>query len=88
MYLFGSSLYSSSPSDIDVLIVYPTGQLGTAHLAAEGLRRVDSCPRIEVVALSDEEEVELNFIARVKAVQVWGANGFLHPDGAHLCQPG
>ncbi|MFD6495733.1 hypothetical protein [Streptomyces sp. NPDC060188] len=71
-YLFGSALReASSPNDLDVLIVYQIGSLSGVHALADRLRKIDTLPLVEVIALNEEEECETNFIESVGAKEFW-----------------
>ncbi|MEV5751139.1 hypothetical protein AB0L00_25245 [Actinoallomurus sp. NPDC052308] len=72
IYIFGSVTHGSKrPNDIDILIVYSTGNFDLAHELATHFRRLDVYPSIEVLALSRDEERETDFIRTVQAVEVW-----------------
>lgn len=72
LYLFGSCLRGSGDgNDVDVLLVYPHGELSSAHLLAESIREGPDNAALDVVALSDTEERELGFIESEQARQIW-----------------
>jgi len=72
LHIFGSATKTPGPhSDTDVLILYPSGHLDEAHQFATALRRLELFPPLDVIALSYEEERELDFIAFVKAKKFW-----------------
>jgi predicted nucleotidyltransferase len=72
LYLFGSVLAENSdPSDIDVLITYPSGLLMIAHQLATHIRETTGFPPYDVIVLSSEEERETDFISTVSARLFW-----------------
>jgi predicted nucleotidyltransferase len=72
LYLFGSSWRGhTAPSDIDVLLVYPDGQLHRAHLLAESIRNAATPYIFDVLVLSTHEEHELAFIRIERAARIW-----------------
>jgi predicted nucleotidyltransferase len=71
LYLFGSCLSDSgTPHDLDVLLVYRDGELGSAHLLAESIREILE-HGVHLLVLSDTEERELAFIASEEAHLIW-----------------
>jgi predicted nucleotidyltransferase len=74
VYIFGSWLRDSpSVSDVDVLLVYPDGNLDSTHALAETIRNLPAKEMYDVLALSTAEEGELSFVASKHAIQVWPA---------------
>lgn len=72
LYLFGSSTREkASPSDVDVLVVYPDGGLSHGHDLAETIRALPVSEFYDVLALSKSEERELGFIDSERAVRIW-----------------
>ena len=72
LYLFGSVASGANiHKDVDVLLVYPSGHLNHAHDLAEALRQLEVYPPIEVLALSQDEEEEADFVRTQRAVQLW-----------------
>jgi predicted nucleotidyltransferase len=72
LYLFGSSVRGKHlPGDLDVLLVYPDGDLSRGHHLAELLRALVLDQQLDVVALSRSEELELDFVRNEQAVRVW-----------------
>jgi hypothetical protein len=72
LYLFGSSLVDPSRArDVDILLVYPDGDIWGAHELADKLRAVDVIPPYEVLALSRSEEHETGFIHGENAIRLW-----------------
>jgi hypothetical protein len=72
LYLFGSSCRSlTAASDVDVLLVYPNGQLHQANLLAESVRNAATPLMFDVLALSASEEHELAFIQTERASRIW-----------------
>ena len=68
LFLFGSSLYSESPNDLDLLVVYEVSMPVIEALEFRSkligkLRRHISLP-IHVVLLSADEEREIGFISK------------------------
>lgn len=68
LFLFGSSLFSESPRDLDLLIVYEASVSVTQALKFRSkviakLRKYISLP-IHVVLLSHDEERETGFVSR------------------------
>jgi predicted nucleotidyltransferase len=75
VYIFGSWLRDSpSASDVDVLLVYPDGNLDSAHTLAETIRNLPTKETYDVLALSTVEEGELSFVASESAMRVWPAS--------------
>ena len=71
LYLFGSCLSDSGTfHDLDILLVYSDGELGSAHLLAEAIRDIPE-HGVHLLVLSDTEERELAFIASEGARQIW-----------------
>lgn len=68
IFLFGSSLISATPNDVDILIVYPMSRSAQsaldyrAKLLAKLMKYV-SLP-IHAILLSEKEESEIEFIAQ------------------------
>ncbi|MCX4653747.1 nucleotidyltransferase domain-containing protein [Streptomyces microflavus] len=72
IYLFGSTAKGvSNPQDTDVAVIYPEGSLELAHLVAEKYRTLDFSPPIEVIALSQSEQKECDFLSLVEASLLW-----------------
>ncbi len=77
VWIFGSCTWSSSPSDVDILLVYQVKEdadyaIATAfrtHVAAAIL--ADLQLQSDVVLLSRSEEDEIGFALSEAAVQVW-----------------
>lgn len=61
-FLFGSAQHSDSPRDVDLLLIYPDGELESAHAAAECVRAADATGMYEVLAASESEERCLDLI--------------------------
>jgi predicted nucleotidyltransferase len=72
LYLFGSAVHSKATgsSDVDLLLVYNVGQHGRAHAVACALREMMAFPPLDVLAMSQREESETNFVAAERAVMV------------------
>jgi hypothetical protein len=72
LYLFGSSCRDhTTANDIDVLLVYPNGQLHQSSLLAESVRDAATPLMFDVLALSVNEERELAFIQTERASRIW-----------------
>lgn len=72
LYLFGSSTRGkASPSDLDVLLVFPDGELSRGHDLAEAIRALRGGETYDVIAASESEERELNFIVSENATRIW-----------------
>ena len=72
LFLFGSSLVDPSRArDVDILLVYPDGEVSSAHELADAIRAVDVIPPYDVLALSRSEERETGFIQGENAIQFW-----------------
>ena len=70
-YVFGSAVYSDSPSDIDVAIIYDKRYVDIReaieyrHTLAEEMMRQTSMI-IDTILLSVEEEMEMSFLENAK----------------------
>lgn len=73
LYVFGSYLDPTvrRPRDLDLLLTYPEGMLEAAVATSRRLRGLAPGGRIDVTALSRDEELETQFIKRQRARQVW-----------------
>ncbi|BDH51215.1 nucleotidyltransferase domain-containing protein [Streptomyces albidoflavus] len=72
IYLFGSTIRGAeNPQDTDIAVIYPEGSLGLAHRTAEVYRRMNFSPPIEVIALSQSEQRECDFLSSVGASLLW-----------------
>ncbi|MEW2094782.1 nucleotidyltransferase domain-containing protein [Streptomyces sp. NPDC012485] len=72
IYLFGSAAKgATTPQDTDVAVIYPEGSLELAHLVAQEYRTLDFSPPIEVIALSQAEQKECDFLRLVEALLIW-----------------
>lgn len=72
LYLFGSSCWDrTAANDIDVLLVYPNGQLDQANLLAQSIRNAATSLLFDVLALSASEERELAFAQTERAFRIW-----------------
>lgn len=73
LYLFGSAIYKDLPEDLDVLMVYPINQVNISfaldmkNILLEYLIHI-SLLKVDLLLLSSEEETEVNFIEREKAI--------------------
>jgi predicted nucleotidyltransferase len=71
-YLFGSSVTGSkSPQDIDILIVYPDGEIGRAISLMNRLEKIPAAWNLDLVVLSQAEESEVDFVAHQHGVLLW-----------------
>ena len=70
-YVFGSAVYSDTPSDIDVAIIYDKRYVDIRdaieyrHALAEEMMRQTSM-MIDTILLSLEEEMEMSFLENAK----------------------
>jgi predicted nucleotidyltransferase len=70
-YVFGSAVYSDTPSDIDVAIIYDKRYVDIReaieyrHALAEEMMRQTSM-MIDIILLSVEEEIEMSFLENAK----------------------
>ncbi|GGU32803.1 nucleotidyltransferase domain-containing protein [Streptomyces lavendofoliae] len=72
IYLFGSTIRGvSNPQDTDIAIIYPEGSLKLAHRVAERYRTLNFSPPVEVIALSQSEQEEFDFLSSVGASLLW-----------------
>lgn len=75
LYLFGSFARGENfPADVDVLLVYPDGDLSRGHEVAETIRELPAAEIYDVIALSESEERELKFIESEHAIHIWPPN--------------
>jgi len=72
-YLFGSLLYSNSPNDIDLIIVYNKDEISIQeilslrkHLYSSFFNELNIT--LDITLLSKQEEKSLNFIQTEKAI--------------------
>lgn len=74
-YVFGSAVYSETPADIDVAIVYDEKCIGVKDAVEykrkfkEQLSAIFSLD-IDIILLSRKEEGEMNFLSNAKHIQV------------------
>ncbi len=71
LYLFGSSIYSDTPSDIDIAIIYDKNFISiqqALEFRSELLNDLStkSEMKIDTILLSKEEETETEFLANAK----------------------
>lgn len=71
LYLFGSSLYSETPSDIDIAIIYDKNYVSVQEaieFRSELLNNLSSKidMKIDTILLSSEEEIETEFLSNAK----------------------
>lgn len=71
LYLFGSSLYSDTPSDIDIAIIYDKRFINIKQALkyrSELLSDLDTELEIKIdtILLSKEEEIETEFLSNAK----------------------
>jgi predicted nucleotidyltransferase len=72
IYLFGSAMdMTSTPRDIDLLLVYADGSLDAAHAVAETIRSTTAVPPYDVLVASDTEAAQLDLIAKQAAILIW-----------------
>lgn len=71
LYLFGSSVYSEIPSDIDIAIIYDKKFINikqALEYRSELLRNLStkSEKKFDTILLSKEEEIETEFLSNAK----------------------
>lgn len=72
-YLFGSTVYSETPSDIDIAIVYDNQHIGINE-AIQYRKDIIACLSesnnmdVDAILLSKEEEKEVAFLANAKHI--------------------
>jgi len=72
VYLFGSAMdTTSTPKDIDLLLVYTDGSLNNAHAFAETIRATAAVPPYDVLVASETEAAQLDLIAKQAAILIW-----------------
>ncbi|MFI1619673.1 nucleotidyltransferase domain-containing protein [Streptomyces lydicus] len=73
LYTFGSVLRldDHQPQDIDVLVLYKRGDLDLAHTVCNQMRELITYPPLDVLALSEDEERETDFISGAEATRIW-----------------
>ncbi|WP_324069663.1 MAG: hypothetical protein RSE15_03830 [Flavobacterium sp.] len=75
IYLFGSSIYSDTPSDIDIAIIYDKKFISiqqAVEYRAELLNNlsIKSEKKIDTILLSKEEEIETEFLLNAKHMKI------------------
>lgn len=75
IYLFGSSIYSDTPSDIDIAIIYDKKFISiqqAIEYRAELLNNlsIKSEKKIDTILLSKEEEIETEFLLNAKHMKI------------------
>lgn len=73
-YVFGSALYSETPSDIDVAIIYDKNYVTVEDAIAYRRELVDEMKQlnsmmIDTILLSLEEEMEMAFLENAKVLE-------------------
>lgn len=73
-YIFGSALYSDTPSDIDVAIIYDKHYVTIEEAMAYRQELVNEMTRlnsmiIDAILLSIEEEEEMAFLKNAKVIR-------------------
>lgn len=73
-YVFGSALYSETPSDIDVAIIYDKNYVTVEDAIAYRRELVDEMTQlnsmmIDTILLSLEEEMEMAFLENAKVLE-------------------
>jgi biotin synthase-related radical SAM superfamily protein len=72
LYLFGSAIQTSStPTDVDLLLIYANGFLDDAHTVAESIRSTPAVPPYDVLVASETEAAQLNLVAKQAAILIW-----------------
>lgn len=74
-YLFGSLLYSNTPNDIDIIIVYNKDQISIQDILLLRRNLYSSFYNkfkitLDITLLTEEEEKSLNFIQIEKAIRL------------------
>lgn len=72
-YVFGSALYSETPSDIDIAIIYDKNHVTVEDAIAYRRELVDEMMQInsmmiDTILLSLEEEMEMAFLENAKVL--------------------
>jgi predicted nucleotidyltransferase len=71
LYLFGSAIYSESPTDLDIAIIYEKSSIKIDEIIEyrreleNNLRKQTAC-EIDTILLNTEEEKEMDFLANAK----------------------
>lgn len=73
-YVFGSVLYSETPSDIDIAIIYDKNYVTVEDAIAYRRELVDEMTQlnlmtIDTILLSLEEEMEMEFLENAKVLE-------------------
>lgn len=73
-YVFGSALYSETPSDIDIAIIYDKHYVTVEDAIAYRRELVDEMKQlnsmmIDTILLSLEEEMEMAFLENAKVLE-------------------
>ncbi|RRQ79349.1 hypothetical protein CQW39_09340 [Streptomyces griseofuscus] len=73
LYVFGSAVRRGDhqPGDVDILLLYKGEDLALAHDLCKSIRELLTYPPIDVLALSQDEERETDFIRTVDAKRFW-----------------
>ncbi len=70
VFLFGSALYTDTPDDIDILLVYTTMNLGQVNIEKARVARALACKfpdyAMDFTTLSKSELQESNFLMKVR----------------------
>ena len=77
VYVFGSFLWSDTPGDLDILLVYesdklPLVQSAEAHIVDKLSRRLCGLP-IHLTTLSQSELVDTDFLNKISYVRIKGS---------------
>lgn len=73
-YIFGSAVYSDTPSDIDVAIIYDKKYVGVKEAIdyrrelVKEMMKISSMT-IDTILLSKEEEIEMSFLENAKCIE-------------------
>ncbi len=74
VYVFGSSLYSKSPDDIDILLVYEESNISFVHSAQGYIERELSTRiggmNIDFTTLNETELLQVSFLQIVDHMQI------------------
>lgn len=74
-YAFGSAVYSDTPADLDIAIVYDEKHIGVndaVEYKREFKKQLSTMFSldIDIILLSQKEEREMNFLSNAKHIQV------------------
>lgn len=75
LYLFGSAIYSDTPSDIDIAIIYDKNFISIQQAISFRSELLDILSiktdmKIDTILLSKEEEIETDFLVNAKHIKL------------------